>query len=324
MQKIGILTSGGDSSSMNMVISTIAKYLDSSKYEIVLIHQGYKGVYEKQFTKANLNEIATWYEYRGSKIESARFPEIIEPKYHEQMVKNLNEANISHLVVIGGDGSYKGALLLSKKGIKTYCLPGTIDNDVSSSKYSIGFDTSLNYIVESLKAIKSCMYSHSNTALVEVMGRHCIDLSIYSGIAVNADYVLTPFNHKEPEELLALIKKIRQTKKTGAIVIPYVENYLGKENYKPVSEYKKYIETNSDELVKLNVLGYAQRGGSPSAMDLFRTALMAKYTVSLIEKNIANKVICNDDTKIFDLDLQEAIDMKKQNRLDLLQSFFNI
>lgn len=321
MKKIAILTSGGDSSTMNKCLSTLVSYAKDYNCEVEFILNGYQGLYNNEFVKPDFNETKSWWDLPGTKIYSSRFPEILDEKIREKMVQNLKDRNIDYLVVIGGDGSYKGANLLSKSGVKVFGLPGTIDNDISSTSYSIGFDTSLNVVVDAIKKIKSCMNSHRSIGMVEIMGRHCIDLTVFAGIATEADVIITPESFLTPEQLLEKINEKRKTISRGLMVL-YVENYLGHNGIPSVSEYIKYIQTNSKELVRNSVLGHMQRDGLPTAMDLTRAAMMSIEVLELISKNQFNKIIGVDEFDVVSYDLEVALSMKNPSRKNLIQKFF--
>ncbi|BAC44382.1 6-phosphofructokinase [Malacoplasma penetrans HF-2] len=322
MKKIAILTSGGDASTMNKCLSTFITYASKYNCEVVFVKNGYKGIYDNEFVKPDYTETKSWWSLPGTKIYSSRFPEILDEQVRKQMVDNLHKNSIDTLVVIGGDGSYKGARLLSKSGIKVIGLPGTIDNDIASTSYSIGFDTSLNAIVNSIKEIKSCMDSHANVAMIEIMGRHCIDLTVFAGIATEADIIITPESFYTPQQLLAKINEKRKTNSRGIIIL-YVELLLGTENIPTVEEYIKYIQANSKESVKKNILGYLQRGGNPTAMDMIRASLMTEHALKMISENQYNKIIGVDEFKVVSYDLETAINMKNPSRKDLIDKFFN-
>lgn len=321
MKKIAVLTSGGDASTMNKCLSTFVTYANQYDCEIYFIFNGYKGLYNNEIFKANYTETKLWYDQPGTRIFSSRFTDILKPEVQEQMVRNLKKHEIDYLVVIGGDGSYKGAKLLSTHGVKVFCLPGTIDNDVSSSSYSIGFDTSLNVIVEAIKKIKSCMNSHANVAMIEIMGRHCIDLTVFAGIATEADIIITPESFYSPSELLNKINEKRKLNRRG-IVILFVENFLGHDGIPSAKEYIDYIQMYSSESVKLNVLGYMQRGGQPTAMDLIRASMMVQKTFELIRDNQENKIIGNNEFDVLAFDIDDGLAMINPSRKELIKKFF--
>lgn len=321
MKKLAILTSGGDASTMNKCLSTFVSFAQDNDCEIYFIYNGYRGLYNNEIYKADYTETKSWWDLPGTKIYSSRFTDILKPEVQEKMVQNLKNNQIDYLVVIGGDGSYKGAALLAKHNVKVFCLPGTIDNDVSSSSYSIGFDTCLNVVVDAIKEIKSCMNSHQTIGMVEIMGRHCIDLTVFAGIATEADIIITPESHYTPESLLQKILEVRKQNRRG-IMILYVENYLGHDGIPSVKEYIDFIHKNSKESVKLNVLGYMQRGGKPTAMDLIRASMMVEKVYELIKNNQANKIIGNNEFEVLSYDLADGLAMVNPKRIDLIKKFF--
>lgn len=322
MKKIAILTSGGDASTMNKCLSTFVTYANQHDCEIYFIFNGYKGLYQNEIFKANFTETKLWWDQPGSRIFSSRFMDILREDVQERMVENLKTKGIEYLVVIGGDGSFKGANLLSKRGVKVFCLPGTIDNDVSSSSYSIGFDTSLNVIVDAIKEIKSCMNSHATIGMVEIMGRHCIDLTVFAGIATEADILMTPETPFTPEQLLKKIQQKREMNKRGLIIL-YVENYLGHDGIPSAKEYVEYIQRNSTESVKLNVLGYMQRGGQPTAMDLIRATMMVQKVYDLLDNNQYNKIIGNHEFEVLSYDIADGLSMTNPSRKEMIEKYFN-
>ncbi|WP_412032556.1 ATP-dependent 6-phosphofructokinase [Malacoplasma muris] len=324
MKKIAILTSGGDASTMNKCISSFATYAEKFNLEIYLVYAGFKGLVRNAIYKANNSEIKTWYNLPGTKILSARFMEFAEQENVDKAIDNLNQLGIDTLIVIGGDGSYKGALRLHQSGFNVIGLPGTIDNDITSTKYTIGFDTALNNIVTRINEIKSCMTSHRDTAMIEIMGRHCTDLTVYAGLATEANILITNENILSPSELLEKIQFIRKTNKSGLIVL-VTENLLGKNGIPSLEEYKQYIESNSRELIKINVLGYGQRGGSPSAMDLVRATQMVYKACECIQNNEYGKIIGLDESEnAIAYEIEEAVNKKQDsNNAQIINKFFN-
>lgn len=319
--KIGVLTSGGDASCMNKCLSSLVSYAPDYGCEVYFIFNGYKGLYYNQIIKANYTQARLWYDLKGSMIFSSRFPQILEPQINEQMVLNYQKAQLDALVVIGGDGSYQGAALLASKGVKLYCLPGTIDNDVASCTYTIGFDSALNTIVQQIRQIKACMNSHASVGMVEIMGRDCVDLTVFAAIATEADAIITPFNPISPQQLLVLLNQKRQLNKRGMLVL-YVEKYLGKNGVPSASEYIAYIHQNSQETVKHNILGYSQRCGDPSAMDLVRASLMVQRIYTLLAQKTYNQIIGNQDLTITNYPLEEGLKMQKNLGKTYVDLFF--
>lgn len=321
MKRVAILTSGGDSSSMNRCLAAFAAFTASdANLEILYVFGGYKGLWNDQIYKVNYSEVRTWYNLPGSKIYCSRFPEMKEEEYRLKIVENLKKHKIDCLVVIGGDGSYKGALKLSELGVNVICMPGTIDNDVTSTSYSIGFDSSLNIIVDSINSIKSCMQSHGNIAFIEIMGRRCSDLTVFAGIATDADIVITWENMVSPEKLLELIKEKRQINKRGLVVL-ISELLMGKDGYPTIQEYADYVMKYSNEKIKINVLGHIQRGGKPTAMDMIRATMLTKKTLELIKEDNYNKIVGLNEFEPVTYDIDEGLKLENPSRLELIKKY---
>lgn len=321
MKKIAILTSGGDATAMNKTISSLVYFAHKLNMESYLVYGGYEGLYKNNIIKADLNEVRTWYNLTGTKILSSRFPEFKELNTRLQCISNLKNKDINTLVIIGGDGSYIGALRLFEDGFNVIGLPGTIDNDVASSSYTIGFDSSLNEIVDRIHEIKSCMESHSDVAIIEIMGRHCVDLTVFSGIATAADIVLTYENFLSPEKILNKIIDIRNVRPIGSIIILVTELLLGIDGKPSLKDYKDYVEKNSKNKVKINILGYMQRGGKLTAMDSIRSTMMAKHAIELISKNKFGRIVGLNEFEVVDYPILKAIKLVNPKRISLIKKF---
>lgn len=322
MKKIAILTSGGDASAMNKCLSSFVYFTSKYDLEIYFVYGGYKGLYQDAIFKANYNEVRTWTFLPGTKIYTSRFPKFSDPAVSAVAAENLKRKGIDCLIAIGGDGTYMGAQKLYEQGVNVICLPGTIDNDVASTKYTLGFDTALNTIVNRIKEIRSCMESHRHIALVEIMGRHCVDLTVYAGMATEANILITNENYITPEEFLEKIKKVRKTV-NGSILCLVNEKLLGTDGKPTIEEYRDYVEKNSNEQVKINVLGYLQRGGEPTAVELIRCTKMVEKACELISKSEYGKVIGIGPTtnEIEAYDIPEALKMKNPPRIELIKKY---
>lgn len=322
MKKIAILTSGGDASSMNKCLSSFVYFASKYNLEVYFVYGGYKGLYQDAIFKANYNEARTWTFLPGTKIYTSRFPEFSDPNVAKTAADNLKKKGIDCLIAIGGDGTYMGAQKLYELGVNVICLPGTIDNDVSSTKYTLGFDTALNTIVNRIKEIRSCMESHRHIALVEIMGRHCVDLTVYAGMATEANILITNENYITPQEFLQKIREVRKTV-NGSILCLVNEKLLGIDGKPTIEEYRKYVESNSNEQVKINVLGYLQRGGEPTAVDLIRCTKMVQKACELISNSQYGKAIGIDSltNEVEAYDIPESLKMKNPSRIDLIKKY---
>lgn len=278
-KNIAILTSGGDAPGMNAAIRAVTFAAINKGYNVYAVYDGYRGLVENKLKLLD-KEIVEEHACRGGTfIRSARLPEFKDPEVRKIAIENLHKNNIDSLIVIGGDGSYMGAKKLSEEGISTIALPGTIDNDISSSDITIGFDTSLNVIVEAIDRIKETGTSHSRCMVVEVMGNKCDDLAIYAGIATGADIVLSK-NHNIP--MSEVVKELNAKKAEGQIFALVIVS----ERLFDINAIVKTIAEETGWETRASVLGHIQRGGSPTAMERINASRMGLYAVNLLEQGV--------------------------------------
>lgn len=305
IKKIGILTSGGDAPGMNAAIRAVIRAGLNNGLEMYVIYDGYKGIIDRNIEKVDRKFAAEIINRGGTKIGTARLPEFAEDAVQNKAVEILNEYGIDALVTIGGDGTYRGALALSRKGISCVALPGTIDNDVASSDYTIGFVTALQTIVDCVDKLRDTSSSHKRCSVIEVMGRYCGDLACYASIATGADIVITRENPMDEIDLLAEIKKQVDAGKHHIMVI-VTEHTLN------VHELAKKITNECGIEGKSEVLGRIQRGGTPTALDRFLASSMGVYAVNeLIEgkTGICVGIIKNE---LVSTPIEEALSMKNK------------
>lgn len=298
--KIGILTSGGDAPGMNAALRAVTCAALKKGIEVFAIYDGYKGMVEgniKKLTKEDVDEILN---KGGTIIRSARLPEFKELEVRKKAVEQLKKHGIDAIVVIGGDGSYMGAKKLDEMGIRCVGLPGTIDNDISSTDITIGFDTSLNTIVEEIEKIKDTGKSHSRCMLVEVMGNRCDDLALYSAIATGANIVISK-NHMLSNQQVIDDLKARRNKGEIFELIVIAEKLIDSE------KLLKDIQENTDWDARLTVLGHTQRGGIPTAMEKVRATQMGYYAVKLLTEGITGVCVGIKDGKLVHEDILEAL-----------------
>jgi 6-phosphofructokinase 1 len=319
--KIGILTSGGNSPGMNNAIITLVKKATALKMTPILIQDGYKGLLENKFTKPNIRLLES-YNLRGnSVIGCSRLPEFYKTEYKKKAATILKKQGINVLIVIGGDGSYKGAASLSQLGIKVMGLPGTIDNDVSSTHTTIGFNTCLNTIVNSLDAIRDSFDSHSGICFVEVMGRTFSDLAIYAGIAADAEAIVTSENVMTADDFINVVKKTRKNGKRSCVFV-ITELIYGKNGLPPLQEIAKEVSEATNRITRVQIIGYVQRGGVVSAYDRYLASIMANHCIDCIVNKNFNRVIAEIENKIIDIDIIEATSMpQKKNNNSLANAY---
>lgn len=317
IKKIGILTSGGDSPGMNAAIRAAVRTGLSYGLEVYGIRNGYKGLIEKDIFKMDRSSVSDIVDKGGTILKTARLPEFIEEEVQLKAVAILKEIGIDALVVIGGDGSYRGARALTRLGINCVGLPGTIDNDIPSTDYTIGFDTALNTIIDAVDKIRDTTESHSRCSIIEVMGNRCGDLALYAGIAEGAEIIITPNFLMKDEELISVLNKMKfKDSNRRAIVI------VSEKIYPDIHGFAKEIEKQTGFITRATVLGYIQRGGSPSAKDRVLAGRMGSYAVDLLMQDKRSRCVGVRGMELVDYDIEEALSMKKerdQSMIDLIK-----
>lgn len=279
LKKIGVLTSGGDSQGMNSAIRSVVRTGIANGFEMIGVKRGFNGLMEKDFMTLGRKDVGDILYRGGTFLQSARSKEFRTEEGQIKAVKNLTAAGIEYLVVIGGDGSYRGASKLNDLGIKTYGLPGTIDNDIPLTDYTIGFDTTLNVVTEAIGNLRDTMSSHERVSVIEVMGRDRGDIALHAGIASGVDAILIPELRWDIHEISEKLKKGFERGKTHSIVM--VAEGVGK-----AEEIALLIKEHSGLDTRATVLGHIQRGGTPSAFDRVFTSRMGHKVIKLIEKDI--------------------------------------
>lgn len=312
--KIGILTSGGDSPGMNAAIRSVTRSALDSGLKVVGIRDGYKGLCRGDFVEFNRNSVSSLLEKGGTILGSARLPEFKKEKIQLKAVDQLKRANIDALVVIGGDGSYRGALELSKYGINVIGLPGTIDNDICGTDFTIGFDTALTTIVDAIDKLKDTSSSHHRCSVVEVMGNHCGDLAIWAGISTGAEVLITPETGFNEEAVLTKLKYLEKGGKNHAIVIV-------SEKILDSFELAKKISEETGFAGRATVLGHIQRGGSPTPSDRVLASRMGSYAVDLLLNDVSGHCVGIIDNVITSMPIEEALNKDRKTRTKLYRLF---
>ena len=302
---------------MNAALRAVTCAALKKGIEVFAIYDGYKGMVEgniKKLTKEDVDEILN---KGGTIIRSARLPEFKELEVRKKAVEQLKKHGIDAIVVIGGDGSYMGAKKLDEMGIRCVGLPGTIDNDISSTDITIGFDTSLNTIVEEIEKIKDTGKSHSRCMLVEVMGNRCDDLALYSAIATGANIVISK-NHMLSNQQVINELKARRNKGEIFELIVIAEKLIDSE------KLLKDIQENTDWDARLTVLGHTQRGGIPTAMEKVRATQMGYYAVKLLTEGITGVCVGIKDGKLVHEDILEALKKESLVSNDMIEIIDNL
>ncbi len=311
IKKIGVLTSGGDAPGMNAALRAVIRTGIERGLEMYVIYDGYKGIIEKRIEKVDRHFVSEIINRGGTIIGTARLPEFVEDAVQNKAVEILKEFGIDALVTIGGDGTYSGALALSRKGIPCVGLPGTIDNDIASSDYTIGFDTALNTIVDCVDKLRDTSSSHQRCSVIEVMGRYCGDLAVYAGIACGAEIVVTSEHPTPKQEIIESIKKQIQEGKHHVMV-------LITEKICNVEEFAREIQNECGIESKSEVLGRIQRGGRPSASDRILAARLGYEAINQLANGNGGLCIGIIDNKVTATPIEVALKMKRKDNLELL------
>ena len=306
MNTIGVLTSGGDAPGMNAAIRAVVRTACENGMKVYGINRGYQGLIDDDLVELNIRSVSDIIHRGGTMLYSARCLAFKEEEGMQKAIETCKKHGIEGIVVIGGDGSFRGARDLSLRGIPCIGIPGTIDNDIVSSDYTIGYDTCLNTIMDMVDRIRDTVESHSRCIVVEVMGNRCGDLTLNSGIAVGATAIVIPEIQSDVEK--HVIDRIRRTQKTDKkhFIIMVAEGIGG------VAELAKKIQAECGVETRSVVLGHVQRGGSPSARDRVMASQMGYYAVQLLMKGVGNRVVVMKEDKIIDYDIYEALTMTKE------------
>ena len=304
MNTIGVLTSGGDAPGMNAAVRAVVRTAIAMGMKVKGICRGYIGLIEGDIIDLDVRSVSDIIHRGGTVLYTARSPRFKTEEGMREAIDNCKKHGIEGIVVIGGDGSYRGARDLSLRGIPCVGVPGTIDNDISSTEYTIGFDTAMNTAMEMVDRLRDTSQSHDRCSVVEVMGRRAGYLALQTGIAVGATAILVPEIEFDIENV---IKKIKETQKTGKkhFIIVVAEGVGG------VEEIAKKIEEETGVESRATVLGHVQRGGNPTIRDRVMATEMGYAAVKLLNEGIGNRVIGWKKGEIVNYDIYEALNMKK-------------
>ncbi|MDW5299667.1 MAG: 6-phosphofructokinase [Sedimentibacter sp.] len=305
MKKIGVLTSGGDAPGMNAAIRAVVRFAIFNNINVVGIKNGFRGLVEGDGIEMNLSSVADIIHRGGTVLGSARSKEFQQEDGFKKALNNIKYLGIDGLVTIGGDGTFKGALELGKAGVPTIGIPGTIDNDLPYTQYTLGFFTALTTVLESVEKIRDTSSSHGRTNVIQVMGRNCGDIALYAGLAGGAEMVIIPEVEYNIDEVCDKIMQGRARGKKHSIII-LAEGAGDAKNISEIIEKKTGVGT------RYSVLGYTQRGGTPSAFDRLIGSQMGAKAVELLNNSISNRVLGVNGNEIFHMDITEALSMKKQ------------
>ena len=310
MKKIGVLTSGGDAPGMNAAIRAVVRYGIYAGMEVVGIERGYQGLLDGDFIPLDMRSVSNIIQRGGTMLRTARCDDFKTEAGQKKGITQLKAQGIEGLIVIGGDGSFMGAKALSELGFPSIGIPGTIDNDLAYTDFTLGFDTACNTILDAINKLRDTMQSHERVSIIEVMGRHCGDLALYAGIGGGAEVIIVPEHPLTIDEICSRLQTSKNRGKHSGIVV--LAEGAGR-----ADDYAKAIAEKTGLSVRSAVLGHLQRGGSPSMKDRYLGTTMGVYAVQLLAKGIGNRVVGIRDNKIYDMDIVEACSMKNKLNLEL-------
>ncbi|MCI7085438.1 MAG: 6-phosphofructokinase [bacterium] len=304
-KKIAVLTSGGDAPGMNAVVRSVVRAGIARDMQVFGVYRGYNGLLNGDVKELNLRSVSDIIGNGGTMLYTARSEEYNTPEGVQKAADYCKNNGITGVVVIGGDGSFRGARDLTNAGVNCIGIPGTIDNDIACSEYTIGFDTAMNTAVEMIDKIRDTAQSHDRCSVVEVMGRRCGDIALQVGIACGATAILVPEVKYDIER--DVISRIIETQKTGKqhFIVVVAEGVGG------AADLASYIEKRLKIESRATILGHVQRGGRPSLRDRVIASEMGYKAVELLSEGAGNRVIAMQNGKIVDFDITEALNMPR-------------
>ncbi len=313
IKKIGVLTSGGDAPGMNAAIRAVVRTGAYYGIKVCGVKRGYNGLINGEMIDMNARSVSDILQKGGTVLQTARCLEFKDEAGVKKGCEIAKVFGLDGLIVVGGDGSFRGARDLSRAGLPTIAMPGTIDNDIDCSEYTIGFDTCLNTVIEAVDKIRDTSSSHERCSVIEVMGRNAGYIAINAGIACGAEVILIPERKFDfDEDVLRPILEGKARGRRQSIVI--VAEGIG-----GVIEMAKQIEAKTGIESRATILGHIQRGGSPSARDRVIASQMGSKCVELLLEGKSNRIVCLRDGKISDVDIEEGLAMKKEIPQDMIE-----
>lgn len=305
IKRIGVLTSGGDAPGMNAAIRAVVRCGIYNGLEVYGVKKGYNGLINGDMMLMEARSVGEILQKGGTILQTARCKEFKEEAGVIKAVEEAKKAGLDGLVVVGGDGSFRGARDLCRHGLPTIAMPGTIDNDIACSEYTIGYDTCLSTVIDAVDKLRDTSSSHERCSVIEVMGRNAGYIAVEAAISCGAEVVLVPeFDYDFERDVIGVIKKgIARGKKHCIVIVA--------EGVGGAFKIAQQIETETGMESRATVLGHVQRGGSPTVQDRVMASRMGVKSVELLLEGKENRVVCVKDGKIIDIDIEEGLAMKK-------------
>ncbi len=310
IKRIGVLASGGDTPGMNAAIRAVVKVAEEEEIEVFGILYGFRGLIEGHVKELDGDMVRNIGHKGGTILKTSRCKEFMEEAGQLKAVAMARAYDLDGVVTIGGDGTMRGAAALCEWNVPTITLPGTIDNDLAYTDYTIGFDTAVSGVINEIIKVRDTMVSHDRIGIVEVMGNKCGDIALHAGLAGAMDYILLPEMPFDIEKICTeLSKKNLKGQRTNMIIVA--------EGAGKGEEFSAIIRERTGLEVKSVVLGYTQRGGSPTARDRILAARLGEHAVRLLAKGVSNRAVGIRGEKVVDMDILEALEAPKVFRTDL-------
>ena len=305
LKTIAVLTSGGDAPGMNAAIRAVVRTAIYRGLKVKGIKKGYNGLLNEDIIDMEPRHVSDIIQRGGTVLGTARCLEFKKPEYQQKGAEICEKHGIDGIVVIGGDGSYRGARALSRLGINAIGIPGTIDLDIACTEYTIGFDTAVNTAMQAIDKVKDTSSSHERCSIIEVMGRHAGYIALWCGVANGAEDILLPENYDYNEQ--EIINHIIASRKKGKIH----HLIINAEGIGHSTSMAKRIEAATGIETRATILGYMQRGGSPTAMDRYYASIMGSYAVDILLEGKTNRVVGYRYGEFTDFGIEEALQMQK-------------
>jgi 6-phosphofructokinase 1 len=312
MKRIGVLTSGGDSPGMNPAIRAVVRKAIFHGVEVFGIYGGYSGLISGNIKKLELGSVGDIIHRGGTMLHTARCPEFKTAEGQLKGIEKLKAHGIEGLVVIGGDGSYRGAKALTERGYPCVGVPGTIDNDIPGTELTIGFDTALNTVIDAVDKIRDTATSHERTFVIEVMGRDAGDIALWAGLAGGAETILIPEENYDMNEIAERLRKGQERGKKHSIIVIA-------EGVTSGTEFARQLKEVADLDTRVSVLGHIQRGGSPTASDRVLASRLGARAVELLIEGKGGRAVGIEKNNLVDYDIIEALARKHTLDLDLFK-----
>jgi 6-phosphofructokinase 1 len=298
--KLAVLTSGGDAPGMNAAVRAVVRAAERANIEVYGVKDGYRGLIDDDMILLNHQSVSGMLSTGGTFLGTSRVPEFKERNIQLKAIENMKNRGISGLVAIGGDGTYRGAMELSQLGFKVIGLPGTIDNDIAGTDFTIGFSTAVETIVDAIDKLRDTSQSHQRCSIIETMGRYCGDLALFAGICGGAEFIITPENPVDKKDIFETLKKHKEAGRRHSIIVVTEKIF-------DVHKLAEEITLESGFSSRATVLGYIQRGGRPDSEDRILGSRMGAYAVELFKDDVYGVCVGVRDSQMIHLPFANVV-----------------